>query len=207
MDSSILVVSTYGVTNNHVCKEGEWFELTDELIHFIINKTDETSYDYKINKPSQNKIVDVATDKVAKRKNWPGPEGYHEWSMRKKFISQDNTLRSKLGQLGIHVSRSGGEWFYLDNRFDKKTTQLKHYICPAAMLKNDTIYNWNEKWIIKTNGDSRKWENIKFTIGYSTITPFGDGNLTVSTLTTTAPGQDTPVVIYKGMVFDASCTK
>ena len=133
MDSSILVVSTYGVTNNHVCKEGEWFELTDELIHFIINKTDETSYDYKINKPSQNKIVDVATDKVAKRKNWPGPEGYHEWSMRKKFISQDNTLRSKLGQLGIHVSRSGGEWFYLDNRFDKKQHNLNiTYVPPQC---------------------------------------------------------------------------
>jgi hypothetical protein len=94
MDSSILVVSTYGVTNNHVRKEGEWFELTDELIHFIINKTDETSYDYKINKPSKNKRVTVATDKVTKRKNWPGPEGYHVWSMREKFISQDNTLRS-----------------------------------------------------------------------------------------------------------------
>jgi hypothetical protein len=54
-------------------------------------------------------------------------------------ISQDNTRRSKLGRLGIHVSRSGGEWFCLDNRIDEKTTQLKHYICPTGMLNNDTI--------------------------------------------------------------------
>jgi hypothetical protein len=123
-------------------------------------------------------------------------------------ISQDNTLRSKLGRLGIHVSRSGEEWFcLLDNRIDEKTTKLKHYICPAAMLNNDTIYNWNEKWIIKTNGNSKKWKNIKFSHGYSPITSSGDGNLTVSTLTTTAPGKDIPIVIYKGMVFDASCIK
>ena len=77
-------------------------------------------------------------------------------------ISQDNTRRNKLGRLGIHVSRSGGEWFCLDNRIDEKTTQLKHYICPTAMLNDDTIYNWNEKWIITTNGDSKKWKNIKF---------------------------------------------
>jgi hypothetical protein len=124
---------------NHVHKEGEWFELTDELIDFMINKTDETSYDYKFNNPSKNKRVAVATDKVTKRKSGSGLEGYHEWSMREKFISQDNTRRSKLEQLGIHVSRSGREWFCLDNRFDKKTRQLKHYICPTAMLNNDTI--------------------------------------------------------------------
>ncbi len=99
---------------NHVRKEGEWFELTDELIDFMINKTDETSYDYKFNNPSKNKTVDVATDKVTKRKSGSGLAGFHEWSMREKFISQDNTLRSKLGRLGIHVSRSGGEWFRLD---------------------------------------------------------------------------------------------
>ena len=191
---------------NHIRQEGEWFELNDELIHFMINKTDETYNDYKINNPSKNNTVDVATNRVAKGvRDGSGFEGFHEWCMRKKFISQDRTLISKLGRLGIHVSRSGGEWFYLDNRFDKKTAQLKHYICPAATLNDDTIYNWNQKWIIKTNIDSRKWKNIKFSHGYSTITSSEDGNLTITTITTTTPGKDIPIVIYKGMVFDASC--
>jgi hypothetical protein len=73
------------------------------------------------------------------------------------------------------------------------------------MLNDDTIYNWNEKWIITTIQESKKWKNIKFSHGYSPITPSEDGNLTISTITTTAPGRDIPVIIYKGGVFDASC--
>jgi hypothetical protein len=71
-----------------------------------------------------------------------------------------------------------------------------------------TLYNnWNEKWIIK---NERRFKEMEITsnspIGYSTITPSEEGNLTISALTTTAPGKDTPVVIHKDMVFDASCT-
>lgn len=193
----------------HIRKEGEWFELTDELIHFMINRTDETSYDFKINNSIKSKTnIEDANVKIAesdKNGHRIRLEGYREWNLRKELISLDKSLRSKLESRGVHVNRSGGLWFFIDNQTNEKITQLDHYIGPVTILSEDTLYNWNEKWIIKTNVDSGKWENIRFTWGYSTINPSGEGNLTVSTITTTAPGIGFPVVIYKGGVFDASC--
>ena len=53
---------------------GEWFRLTDELIQFMISKTDETSYDYKINhSKTKHDPLDEAIDKIVKpNKNGQG---------------------------------------------------------------------------------------------------------------------------------------
>jgi len=45
--------------------KGEWFQLTDKLIRFMVSKTDEVSYDYKIN-PSKPDILDEAIEKTVK---------------------------------------------------------------------------------------------------------------------------------------------
>ena len=189
-------------------KEGEWFELTDELIHFMINRTVETSHDFKINNSIKNKTnIEDANVKIAESdKNGHGSrlESYREWNLRRELISHDKSLRSELESKGVHVSRSGGLWFFIDNQTDEKIIDLNHYIGPVTIVSEDTKYNWNEKWIIKTNVDSRKWENIKFTWGYSTINLSEEDNLTITTITTTDPGIEFPVVIYKGGVFDAS---
>src|SRR5665647_308655 len=38
---------------DHLHINSEWFKLTDELLQFMINKTDETSMDYKGNVPQK----------------------------------------------------------------------------------------------------------------------------------------------------------
>ena len=54
--------------------EGEWFKLTDEVIRFMISKTDKISYDFKIHgsklKPDP---LDIAIDKIVK------PNYGHGW--------------------------------------------------------------------------------------------------------------------------------
>ena len=73
------------------------------------------------------------------------------------------------------------------------------------MLNDERKKSWNDNWILKHNNDSEKWKNIKFSIGYSSITSFNDGSVTLYTATTSSPGVDIPVIGYKGLLYDASC--
>ena len=63
----------------HIRKEGEWFELTDELIHFMINRIDETSSNYKIKKPNKKNRNNLLDIKNIKNSNSLG-HSYQEWT-------------------------------------------------------------------------------------------------------------------------------
>ena len=196
--------------------EGEWFKLTDDLIHFMINKTDTTSYDFKTThcktKPDP---LETAIDKIVKpNKNgrgWVGENHLIE-IIRKYLLLNDESpnfdlkkLRRKLENKGIYGTNSGGIWIYRDYHADETEIQPAHYLGPESLLTEDIRMKWNEAFD-ESGYDNIKHKNIKFTTGYSQVYSTKDGLLNVFTVTATAPGRDNPVVIYKGGVFDASCT-
>jgi len=182
----------------HLQMKGEWFELTDELIHFMINKTDETSCKYKINSKLNSHI---GIDKVV-NKNSGLDENFIKWCMRQYLIEHDDTLRKELELREIHVSYSGGEWFYL-NQGDENSRQFKHYLCQANILNYKELQKWNEEWILKTIEDSKEWENIKFSIGYSNLIPL-KGSYTIQTISINIPETDVLIVVYEGGVYAAN---
>jgi hypothetical protein len=103
-----------------------------------------------------------------------------------------------------YVSRQGGLWIFLNNQTEGEYKLHSHYISPDTSISDDKLHNWYEKWIIKRLEDSGKWENIKFTIGYSYITPYKHGYPTAYTPTTTANGVEGEVIIFKGGVYHAA---
>ena len=195
--------------------EGEWFKLTDEVIRFMISKTDKLSYDFKINgsklKPD---TLDIAIDKIVK------PNYGHGWVSEndvvrviRRFLILNNEsphfdnkkLRQKLKNRDIYGINSGGEWIYRDYYADETEIQPPHYIGPASIISGDAKDSWDAYWSLECEGDSKKYRNIKFTQGYSHITSLKDGYLTISAETTRAPGIKQNIVIYKRGVYDASC--
>ena len=190
--------------------EGEWFKLTDELIQFIVCKTDKPSNDNKTRAQSDVKPdpVDVEINKIVHSKkttNMDVRENYLKWATRAYLISKDNSLRHQLESKGIYVSRSGGIWFYPDADADLKGIQHAHYIGPDTVLDAESKKMWNTKWIIMHEKDSNIWKNIKFSIGYSHINSSKDGDLKVSTITTSIPEGNVLVIIYNRWLYDASC--
>ena len=199
---------------DHLRINGEWFKLTDELIHFMINKTDKTSYDYKRNH-SNTKLdpLDVAIDKIVKpTKNGGGwvSENNVDRVIRRFLVLHGvsphidiKKLRQRLKNRGIYGFNSGGEWIYRDHYVDETEIQPSHYIGPASIITDDAKDSWDTEQFVELKCDSKIWKNIKVSIGYSTITSFKDGPLTISTITTTAPGIKHNVVIYKKGVYAA----
>ena len=191
---------------DHIRKNGEWFKLTDELIYFMINQIDESCYDFKVNhtKAKQhmnNSNVDIVRPEIISETI---PEKIHKWNMRCELISNDKSLRGKLQRRGIHVSISGGEWFFLDYA-DVSAINLEHYIGPIRILSDKTLTMWNDHWVKQVIVDTNKMDNIKFTMGYSNIT-FNKGDYpTINTRIIPELERGVKVIIYKGGVYDASC--
>lgn len=188
----------------HIRKEGEWFELNDELIDFMINRTVETSYPFKTNNTIKLKPELDESDKCVKtsKKNL---SPFQQGKLMAKLIEGDKSLRSKLERRGVHVIRSGAVWIFLDHQTDHKIILQDHYLGTDTIISDEILDKWNEKWILKTMEDSEKWEKIKFSIGYSHITQYKDDCPTVYTNTTSAPGVEGQVIIYKGGIYDANC--
>ena len=193
--------------------KGEWFKLTDKLIRFMVSKTDEISYDYKINhSKTKPDLLDEAIEKTVKpNKNGKGwvSETHIIMVIRKYLIFKHESphfdvekLKRKLKNRGIHRTKSGREWIYLDHHVDEKTMHPDHYVGPASALNDYAKRNWDEQWLLMSKSDSRTWLDIKFTAGYSYINSFKDGSLT--TITTVAPKTGKKVVIYKNGLYDAS---
>ena len=194
--------------------EGEWFKLTDEVIRFMISKTDKISYDFKINgsklKPDP---LDIAIDRIVKPNYGCGwvSEDRLRWVIRRFLVKNgeslhfdDKKLRQKLKNRGITGTKAGGEWLYLDHRADETEIQPPHYIGSATIISDEAKDSWDREQRVELKCDSKIWQNIKVSIGYSTITSYKDGPLTISTITTTAPGIKHDVVIYRGGVYKAS---
>ena len=197
--------------------EGEWFRLTDEVIRFMISRTDEISCDYKIN-PSETKndLLGEAIEKTIKPnkngKGWVSEtqiirviRKYLMFKRESPHFDVEN-LKRKLKNRGIHRTKSGGkEWIYLDHHIDEKAIHPDHYIGSTSILNDYIRSNWDERWESESRSDSGTMIHIKFTPGYSYIIHNIEDSLPVTTITTTAPGMDIPVVIYKDGVYDASC--
>ena len=199
---------------DHIRQEGEWFKLTDELIHFMINKTDKTSYDFKRNHANAKLYpLDIAIDKIVKpTKNGSGwvKEKDIVRVIRRFLILNNETphfdnkkLRQRLKNRDIYGFNTKGEWIYRDHYADETEIQPSHYIGPASIITDDAKDSWDTEQLVELKCDSKIWTNIKVSRGYSTITSFKDGPLTISTITTTAPGIKHDVVIYKRGVYDA----
>jgi hypothetical protein len=200
---------------DHIRQKGEWFKLTDELIHFMINKTAEKSYNFKINNNSKTYTdpLDIAIDKIVKpTKNGIGwvSENNLIWVIRRYLTLNDESphfsekkLRQKLENREIYAYNSGGEWIYRDHYADEKEIQPEHYIGPVTILNDGDKEDWDLKWDLKLERDTRKCRNIKVSTGYSQITSYKEGSITVSTITTKAPRIKHNVIIYKGGVYDA----
>jgi len=189
--------------------EGEWFKLTDELIQFIVSKTDKPSHNTKTRTESDVKPdpLDVEINKIVKSKKprcMNVRENYRKWATRAYLISKDKSLRHQLESKGIYVSGSGGMWFYPDAQADLKGIQHAHYFGPDTVLDTESKKIWNTKWISVHEKDSNIWKNIKFSIGYSHIILFEDGDLKVNTITTSIPEGNVPVIIYNRWLYDAS---
>jgi len=195
--------------------EGEWFKLTDEVIRFMISKTDKLSYDFKINgsklKPDP---LEIAIDNIVKPNYGRGwvSEDRLRWVIRRFLVKNDESphfddkkLRQKLKHRGITGTKVGGEWIYPDHRADEKAIQPDHYIGPTSDLSKDTVKSWNLYRMLELDTDSKKYRNIKFTQGYSHITSLKDGSSTISAETIRSLGIKQNIVIYKRGVYDASC--
>jgi len=188
--------------------EGEWFKLTDEVIHFMINETDETVYNYKLYRHSKKyTLLNYAIDGIKNHNEGKSSlkDDFRKGMMRKYLIMHDKSLRPALESIGIFVDSTGSIWFYPDEDADLTGVQQAHYIGPDTMLNDETKKSWNDNWILKHKNDSEKWKHIKFSIGYSSITSFNDGSATLYTATTSTPGVNVPVIGYKGLLYDASC--
>ena len=191
--------------------KGEWFRMTDELIHFMVNKTDEISFDYKVNvSKTMYDPLDEAIDEIVK-KGKGVCESYLLEVIGKylKFIGESSNfdvkkLIRKLEHKGIYRTKIGGQWFYPEYRVDEKALNPAHYLGPISIFKEDKIESWDTYQLVELMCDSKIWKNVKVSQGYSRITSFKDGHLTISTITTTAPGIKQDVVIYKRGVYDAS---
>ena len=202
---------------DHIRLEGEWFKLTDELIHFMANKTDETCQEFKLDnqtKPCYD-LLDLAINKIVKP-NKNGQSSICESDLisviRKYliFINESTNfdtkmLRQKLKNRGIFGYMNRGELIYLDYHIDEKEMQPEHYLGPASRVSPEDRIDWDDQWILQCKLDSKNNKNIKFSQGYSHITPTIDGTLTVSTILTKAANIENEVVIYKENVYNASC--
>ena len=190
---------------------GEWFRMTDELIHFMVNKREEASYDYKVNHPqTRHDPLDEAINEIVKKGKCVC-ESYLIEVIGKylKFIGESSNfdvkkLIRKLEHKGIYRIKRGGQWVYPDYCVDEKALNPAHYLGPISILKEDAIKSWDTEQLLELMCDSKIWKNIKVSQGYSHITSLKDGHLTISTITTTAPGIKQDVVIYKRGVYDAS---
>ena len=80
-----------------------------------------------------------------------------------------------------------------------------HYIGSSRSIDIHDRMSWDNEWDSICFNDTKKQINIKFSMGYSHINSFKDDSLTVTTITTTAPGTHIPVIIYKDKLYDASC--
>lgn len=200
----------------HIRLKGEWFKLTDELIHFMINKTDETSYGYKIN--NGYKInpdpLDIAIDKIVKptknRRGWVSENQLIRIIKRYLIINNYSphfdrkNLRHKLKQKDIHTEKIRGEWIYPEHYADETAIQPGHYLGPASILKVEDLNSWDLEWSARCTIDSKKWKKFKFSVGYSYLIKIKDSIMGVTTITTNIPGITNKVVIYKGGLFNAA---
>jgi hypothetical protein len=201
---------------DHLRINGEWFKLTDELVQFMINKTDDTSFDYKVNVSKTNyDPLDDAIDNIVKfdkdGKDWMS-EDHLIMVIRNylRFIRVSphfdvKKLRRKLENRGIYKSKKEGQWIYLDYYVDEKVMHPDHYIGSDKIVDVNDRMRWDLEWESKCSNDGMKFRNINFSMGYSYIESFKDGPLTVTTITTTASGIEVPVIIYKYKLYDASC--
>ena len=124
--------------------EGEWFRLTNEVIRFMISKTDQISYIYKTNvSKSKQDPLDIAIDKIVKPnygRGWVSEDSLR-WVIRRYLVKNDESphfddkkLRQKLKHRGITGTKVGGEWIYPDHRADETPVQPDHYIGPTSDL-------------------------------------------------------------------------
>ena len=196
--------------------KGEWFKLTDKLIQFMVSKTDQISYDYKINRSETiHDSLDEAIEKTVKPNN--NGKGWVSESdiimvIRKYLIFKNEsphfdveTLKRKLKNRKIYRSKAGTEWIYLDHHVDEKVMHPDHYLGTASkILSDETRRYWNKRWQDKSHLDSIKWPGIKFIPGYSYIIPNIEDSLNVTTIVTTVPKTGVNAVIYKNELYDAS---
>jgi hypothetical protein len=84
----------------HIRKQGEWFELTDELMNFMLNRIAETGYPFKVNNTFK---IETETDKSVKSKvkRLSLREKLKQGLLKTNLISGDESLRSKLERRGI----------------------------------------------------------------------------------------------------------
>ena len=206
---------------DHIRLKGEWFELTDELIHFMINNTNEISY-FKNDTPNLltvksdplNEIVDNIVEYDESGRDFL-KESYLIDVIRKYFMFIGESTNFDIKKLkrvmeskGIYRTRENGELGYSGHRVNEKKVYPDHYIKSTRTLRPYIVNKWNTAWNQLIYEDSADWEGIKFSQGYSTINTEDRDNLIpirISFITTSVCENGSKIVIYKGGIYEAEC--
>jgi len=206
---------------DHIRLKGEWFKLTDELIHFMINKTNETNY-FKNDTPNLLKVkVDPLNEIVDNIVEYDetGREFLKESDLvdviRRYFIFigisthfDIKKVRRIMESKGIYRTRENGDWGYPGHRANEKKVYPDHYIRSASTLRSYVINEWNNAWKQWIHEHSTEWKDIKFTPGYSIINTEDrdkQNPIRINFIKTTLHGNENKVVIYKGGIYNTCC--
>ena len=199
---------------DHLRLEGEWFKLTDELIHFIVNKTNKVN-EFKTDTPKLIKINDDPLDEIVNKiveYNENGRDFLKESHLvdiiRRYLIFKSESTNFDIKKLkrimeskGIYRTRENGEWGYSGHSANEKNLYPDHYIRSTSTLHSNVVKEWNkiwEKWM-----ESEDYNEFKISQGYSIITKYENDTPILYTITTTLHGFEHKVVIYKGGIYDA----